>query len=213
MMPQFFKNILEKLNINISYHREPSASQEVNITVHGDNNAPITGVTSTQILQPASLAEAFKIEISSEGASVNVNHRTADDMAISFSLTVPIRLKNLSSDQITVQSLRASLQLPEGYSSSLHYTDLIRNSLDIGGRNHIGGTYLFSAQIAGVTQERGTTYGNPAWEANRDRLVANLHTGQVKVKFTGRCFSLDENIPIDKEFDLTQEILLKLLSR
>jgi hypothetical protein len=212
-IPIFFKNILEKLHINISYHREPSTSQEARITVAGDNYAPINGVVNAQAPQSIPLADAFKIEISTMGVSINANSRTADGMAISFSLTVPIRIKNLSRDQITIQNLQASLQLPEGYSNSLYYRDLIRNSLDIGGRNHIGGTYLFSAQIAGITPERGTTHGNPVWEANRDRLIANLHAGQIKVKFTGRCVSLNEDISINKEFDLTQEILPKLLSR
>jgi len=158
--------------------------------------------------KPVPLSRALKIELDNHGVGFNSTLTGGDHLVEKFSVTINLRINNLSAKKITLRNINATLQLPEGYEDkNPFHTNL--SSSGINGEDFVSGNFAFMGKIPREGSSQGTREWFE-WLANRGRILEGLPTARLIFRLTGEAVSNDDLVPINQEFDITQEILPKL---
>ena len=143
-----------------------------------------------------------------EKIGFNGSARTKEKLAETFSVSIPILIKNFSNGKITVRDIRVSLQVPDGYDCSIVYTDA-KSQEDIAAKDFVSRTFLFSVAISG--RAGGIGPHNPVWEACKNKVIAEINSAKFILHVKAGAVSLKGTAVVEKSFDLTSEILPELI--
>ena len=133
----------------------------------------------------------------------------ANGLAESFTIMVPVIIRNLSNDKIQVRNIRTILELSEGYQWHEFYNDINPpNGRNINGRDFLPCTFGFAVNIKG--RELGVNNENPLFVANRDKILSELSSKKIIFKFVAEIVSLDGTNPIEEVSDLTSILIDKI---
>lgn len=150
------------------------------------------------------LGENFKIEI--EKISFNRGVTTQEGLAESFSLTIPLLIKNLSDDKIMIRNIKPTLELPDGYKWYMSYDSINSpNGRDIVGKNFLPCTFVFGVNIKG--REKGVNDQNPEYVSNKDKILSEISSAKIRFRLTVEVVSLDGTRTMENFFDITDVLL------
>ncbi len=191
---------------NGSLRLEDGRSEPTDIVPHIETTVTLPGgkkIVSTRGAMEVR-SDLPKIEIEKVGFSKIVT--TREGLAESFTLMIPVIIKNLSSRKILVRDIRLSLELPEGYQSHIFHDGI--NAPDgryINAEEFLPGKFGFATNIKG--REKGVNEQNAEYMTNKDKILAALGTAKIVFRISVEIVTLGDKISIEEAADLTAELL------
>lgn len=150
--------------------------------------------------------DELRIEAEIDKVVFNKIVTTAEGLAESFTLIVPVLIKNPSENKIRIRNIRPTIELPSGYQWHMFYEDLNSpGGRDINGRDFLGCKFGFAANIIG--REKGVKETNTEFVGNRDRILSEIPSAKILFHFAAEAMSLEGTTTISEEYDLTDTLL------
>ena len=143
-----------------------------------------------------------------EKVGFSQNARTKEKLAESFSVSVPILIRNFSAGKISLRNIQAYLEVPAGYDCRMFYSD-IKNPEDFAAKDFVSRTFQFMVSITGGTGVMNAQ--NSIWEENKNKIIANIASAKFTFHIKAESVALKGVSTLEKSFDLNSEILPHLL--
>jgi hypothetical protein len=149
---------------------------------------------------------AVSVEVEMKKIAFNQHSRTAEGLAEGFTVMIPLIIKNSSDYKVRVRNMRPILDLPDGYQQHLFYDNLHSpEGRDIASKDFLPCTFGFAANTKG--REGGVNEKNPAYVANRDKILSEIASSKIIFRFSAEVVSVENKTTIEEISDLTSVLL------
>ncbi len=152
--------------------------------------------------------ETETVDIEVESARLHKGSTTSDGVAESFSVHIPLVIRNFSKKKVTLRAMQATMSVPQGYDCAAFGGDL-KTQEEINGEDLITRNCLFSISIAG--RHGGAHSGNPEWLKNKNTIIEKIADAEFQFRIKFEVISLKGKATIEKTFDLNSDILPHIL--